>query len=170
MRQLPFRDSASLVEVAGESVSIRAYQIIVRVSLSVSEVLDRDAPRFPAVLDTGHNHNFSIQERQLSRWAGIRVDKLPRLGEIRVNQQELPLLAAFLWLHRNRAGSSELLPRPYRLELPQGIAVYAGGTLSAPRLPLLGLRGLVTNQLCLTIDGLRRWVSLRAAAPARARS
>lgn len=157
------------MEVAGEPVAVRAYQIIVWVSLSDSEILDRDAPRFPAVLDTGHNHNFSIQERQLSRWAGIGVDRLPHLGEIRVNQQELPLLAAFLWLHRNRAGSSELLPRPYRLELPQGIAMYAEGTPSAPRLPLLGLRGLVTNQLCLTIDGLRRRVSLRTSSPSRAR-
>lgn len=58
LRQLPFQDSVSFVEVYGEAVAIRAYQIIVWVSLSISEILDGDAPCFPAVLDTGYNHNF----------------------------------------------------------------------------------------------------------------
>jgi hypothetical protein len=168
LRQLPFRDAASFVEVAGEPIAIRPYQIIVWVSLSVSEVLDADAPRFPAVLDTGHNHNFSIRERQLLRWAGIGADMLPQLGEILVNQREVPLLAVSLWIHQNRAGSNELLPRSYRLDLPQGIAVYADETIGAPRLPLLGLRGLVTNELYLTIDGTHRWVSLRTSSNSRA--
>jgi len=96
LRQLPFLDPVSFVEVSGESVAIRGYQVIVWVSLSISEVLDGDASRFPAVLDTGHNHNFSIRERQLVRWAGLGVDRLPRLGEVLVNQQEVPLLAVSL--------------------------------------------------------------------------
>jgi len=162
LRQWPFSDAASFVEVADESVAIRAFQIAVWVSVTVREVLEEDAPRFPAILDTGHNHNFSIQERQVIEWARVRPNSLARLGEVRVNRQEVPLLAAFLWIHRNRSGRSELLPQPYRMALPQGIAMYPEGMPGAPRLPLLGLRGLVSNKLRLTIDGANRLVSLRS--------
>ncbi len=161
LRQLPFLDAASTIEVGGESVAIRAYQIVVWVSLSVSEVLEVQAPRFPAILDTGHNHNFSIREKQFVKWTRISLGALTRLGQVLVNRQEVPLFAAHLWIHRNRPGRSELLLRPYRLELPQGTALYADGLPGAPRLPLLGLRGLVSNKLRLTIDGVNRLVSLR---------
>jgi len=162
LRQLTLLDSASFVEVGGASVTIRAFQIAVWVSLSMDAVLEENAPRFSAILDTGHNHNFSIQEWQVIEWARVRPNSLARLGEVRVNRQEVPLLAAFLWIHRNRSGRSELLPRPYRMALPQGIAMYPDGTPDAPRLPLLGLRGLLSNKLRLTIDGANRLVSLRS--------
>lgn len=162
LRQLPFHDATSDIEVAGEVVPVRPYQVVVWVSLSVRDVLDRDAPRFPAVLDTGHNHNFSIQERQLVAWAGLRPEALGRLGAVLVNRQEVPLVGGHLWVHRNRPGTADLLPRPYRMELPQGIALYPEGMPGAPRLPLLGLRGVVTNKLRLTIDGSKRSVSLRS--------
>jgi hypothetical protein len=167
LRQLPFRDAMFWVEVAGESIAIRAYQIVIWVSLSPGDSFEAASPRFPAILDTGHNHNLSIQERQLTQWAAIRPDALPHLGHIVVNRQEVPLLSAKLWIHRNRPQMSEVLSRPYGMELPQGIAVYREGTPGAPRLPLLGLRGLVNNRLQLTVDGANRWMSLRTSSPSR---
>jgi hypothetical protein len=160
LRQLPFQDVATVLDVVGEQVVIRPYQIAVRVGLSVDQVWPRNGSIFPAILDTGHNHNFSISQRQLNQWAGLSPDQLPPLGNILVNKQEVPLRKAVLWIHRNKPKSAELLPRPFALELPQGIAVYPEGT-PAPRLPLLGLRGLVLNHLQLTVDGSRRVVSLR---------
>lgn len=152
LRRLPVTATPTTVTVAGESVAVRAYQIIVWVSLTAGEE-PGEAPHFPAVLDTGHNHNFSIQERQLARWAGVDSGHCPRLGAILVNRQEVPLLRANLWVHRNRPGTADLLPRPVRLPIPEGISVYTAGTAGAPRLPLLGLRPLVRNRLRLVIDG-----------------
>src|SRR5262249_32859866 len=140
LRRLPFRDVPYTVAGSGEDVPIRPYQVVVWVSLGVGGALEKDARRFPAVIDTGHSHNFSILENQLLTWAGLRPDSLGDLGSILVNRQEVPLRAADLWVHRNRPGTAELLPRPFRLEVPQGIAVYPGGVPGAPRLPLLGLR------------------------------
>jgi len=155
LRQLPFRDTPSTVEVAGEVVSVKPYQVIVWVSLSIRETLEREAPIFPAVLDTGHNHNFSIAEELLVRWAGIDKQELPKKGAILVNRQEVPLLSAHLWIRRNRPRTTELLPKPYPLQIPEGISVFPDGMPGAPRLPLLGLRGLVRNELRLVIGDLR---------------
>lgn len=165
LRYLPFSDAPASVAVGGEQVPIRAYQIIVWMSLTVRDELETEAGKFPVVLDTGHSHNFSIQECQLREWAGFEPTALPRLGEILVNRQEVPLVSADLWVHRNRPGLSELLPKPFLLKLPQGIALYPEGTPGAPRLPLLGLRGIVTQRLRLTIDGVKRGVSLQAFSP-----
>ncbi len=161
LRQLPFRASPHTVEVAEEEVRVRAYQIVVWVSLSIQDVLAKDARRFPAVLDTGHSHNFSIREDQLLPWAGVAAASLAGLGSIVVNRDEVPLRAAHLWVHRNRPGTVELLPKAFRLEVPQGVAVYLPGSASAPRLPLLGLRALVRSKLRLTVDGDKMSVSLR---------
>lgn len=161
LRQLPFRDVEYTVAVAGQSVRIRAYQVLVWVSLSAHDVLAKDVRQFPAVLDTGHSHNFSILDNQLRTWVGMGEEVLPRLGSIVVNRQEVPLQAGNLWIHRNRPGTGELLPRPFRLDIPQGIAVYSEAIPGAPRLPLLGLRGLVRSKLRLTLDGEKMVVSLR---------
>ncbi len=162
LRQLPFCDTPYTVPVAGEDVAIRAFQIVVWLSLNAGDVLGKDARRFPAVLDTGHTHNLSIRENQLLLWAGVQPDSVAELGSILVNRDEVPLRAAHLWIHRNRPGTAELLPRPFRLEVPQGIAVYPSGVPSAPRLPLLGLRAVVRSKLKLTIDGDKMQVSLRS--------
>jgi hypothetical protein len=96
LRCLPFGEAPSAVEVVGETVPVRSYQIIVWVSLAIGETLPDDARRFPAVLDTGHSHNFSIQENQLARWAGIDSAECRGLGAILVNRQEVPLLGVNL--------------------------------------------------------------------------
>jgi hypothetical protein len=86
-------------------------------------------------------------------WAGIRRADCPVLGRILVNRVEIPLVRLRLGLHCNKAKSLELSGRIAPLELPEGISVHPRGTSNAPRLPLLGLRGLVRNGLRLTIDG-----------------
>ena len=64
---------------------LRPFQIAVEVSLSVG---GRHSPIFPAILDTGHSHNFSIRHDQLRDWAGLA---LRQIGLIKVNQQIVPL-------------------------------------------------------------------------------
>jgi hypothetical protein len=78
---------------------------------------------------------------------------------ILVNRQEVPLLGLNLWVHRNKPGTTTMLSKPVKLELPEGISVYPTGTATPPRLPLLGLRGLVRNHIRVTIDGMS--VSMR---------
>src|SRR5262245_35913416 len=116
-----------VVPASGESVRVKPYQIIVRVSVSLRTLLEWDAhtPSFPAIRDTGNNHNLSISRRHLQRWAGLQLEALPAIRTMRERQQEIPLHAASVWLHRNRPGERTLKDqRPYALELVEGIAIY----------------------------------------------
>ena len=147
----------------GVVVAIKAYQIVVEVSLAVKGItaLDPETPRVPAILDTGLNHNLAIREEQLL-WA--KLPSVPRLGQVRIGAHTLPLLAANVWIHPNRPGmrSAHEKRRPLLLELDGGIAVYPDGVPNSARLPVLGLRALVRNELRLTIDGKRREVMLNS--------
>ena len=164
LHRLPFSSVTEEVAVRGERVRVRGFQIIVWVSVTPDDLTGWEPalPRLPAILDTGHNHDFSIQRRHLLRWAGLSPERLASVGAIRDRGKRIPLLAADLWLHRNRPDSREPAEdhEPYRLNLPQGIAVYPDAD-DFPRLPLLGLRALVQNELRRTIDGRGRCVGLR---------
>src|SRR4051812_21065027 len=94
--RLPFFAHPSLLTFPGGVVEIRAFQIIIW--LRIHQKL------FPAVLDTGHSHNFSIPERLLKSWAG--VDSLPEIGRIEVNRQTMSQFDAPLWIHANRRGAN----------------------------------------------------------------
>jgi hypothetical protein len=50
---------------------------------------------------------------------------------------------------------------PYSLELGGGIAVFPDTMPIAPRLPLVGVRGLVQAKLHLSLDGRNCRVSIR---------
>ncbi len=78
LRNLPFRKDQDEVVIGRERVPIKPYQIIAWFSLTARNVVDLppQAPRFPAILDIGHNHNFSIQQRHLVEWAGLPADGL----------------------------------------------------------------------------------------------
>jgi hypothetical protein len=80
--------------------TVKPYQIVVLVSLTRQEdvAFDEGSPRFPAILDTGHNHTFAIRQAQLDAWARFRP---PRRGTIKVRDRSLTLLAADLWIHTN---------------------------------------------------------------------
>ncbi len=145
---------------------VRAYQIVVWVSLNLREVTDWDVrvPRFPAILDTGYNHNFSIRVSHLVRWTGIRREALRSLGAMRDRGNRIPLHAARLWLHRNVRGTGEVDERdPHQLAVKDGVAIYPDDI--GPRLPLLGLRALTLNRLRCVVDGDRRYVTIRTALP-----
>lgn len=163
LHRLPFFAQDGVVLVGNELVQVKAYEIVVWVSLASRPVLAEGPPRaFPAILDTGHTHNFAILEEHLIRWTGLRPSMLPVLGSARHQGRRLPVHAAHLWLHPNQPGQrDQLAARPaYRLHIPRGIIIYPAGT-RYPRLPLLGLRAIARNKLRLTVDGERLRVSLR---------
>ena len=158
IRDLPFYDRPTSVEVRGRTVSIQRDQIMVWVSLSeigLSE-LHPNSPRFPAVLDSGCNHCFVIRQEHLVQWARIRPEYLPRLRPTRVYGRPVPQLAANIWLHPNRPGHRDEFTGqpPVLVEAEPGIAVVPETIGEGkPRLPLLGLRAFRWNNLCLTVHG-----------------
>lgn len=159
--RLPIDERVSAVSVPEGIARVKPYQILVWVSLAIKGVaeLDPGAPHIPAVLDTGNNHNFAIREEHFA-WA--RLPDASKIGQVRTLGQELDLLAVNVWIHPNRPGSRDTWDRqPFRLELHGGIAVYPRGVPSPARLPILGLRAIIKNDLRLLIDGKRREVSLK---------
>jgi len=159
--RLPVVDEPDRLEIHGQALKVRPFQIIVRVSLPEIAIRDARTPTIPALLDTGNNHNFSIQENQLIRWAGLHPQSLPLLGAMREGGRAPSRRFANLWIHRNRFGSRDLTGgEPLLLSLKEGIAIYPDDGTSYPRLPLLGLRSIINNYLKLVIDGKRKHVSL----------
>jgi len=165
LRSLPYFDARTVVVVRNQEVSIKPHQIIVWVSLTESEQRESTTgtPRFPAVLDTGFSHNFGIREEHLIRWAGMQPGYLRKIGVVRVNNVTASLHGAHVWLHRNQPGKRDESGNepPFSMELNQGIVVYPARALNAPRLPVLGLRGLKWARLHLSIDSEHRRVWLR---------
>ncbi len=161
--RLPIAHQHYQYNFRGESSAIKPYQIIIQVSISDHATWDPRIPVFPALLDTGNNHNFSIQAYQLRRWAGIDPRYLPVEGTVRVDRREATLHLARVWIHRNGGGKRDLRGgQPFMLRLAEGVIVYPADGSNHPRLPLLGLRAIMDNNLKLTIDGKRDHVSLRS--------
>jgi hypothetical protein len=159
--RLPVFDERDRLQIPGQALKVRPFQIIVHVSLSEIATWDARTPIIPALLDTGNNHNFSIQADQLILWAGVHPQSLPLLGAIREGGRAPSLRFANVWIHRNNPGSRDLRgDQPFLLALRDGIAVYPDDGSNYPRLPLLGLRGIMKNNLKLVIDGKRKCVSL----------
>jgi hypothetical protein len=167
VRNLPWFEHSTSVSVDGRSIVVKPEQIVLWISVAEWGVSapQANAPRFPAILDTGCNHNLVLQERHLVEWAGIRVAYLQPLGAVRVSGRRATRLAAHVWVHRNRNGTrDELLPStPFLLEMPVGIAVVPESTTAAPfpRLPLLGLRAFRVAGLQMHIDCWRCRVGIR---------
>jgi hypothetical protein len=164
LRKLPFFDRASSFPVPGGGVSISPYQIALSVSLAseAEQTLDPRAPRFPAVLDTGFNNTFVLQEQQLNAWAGLRREHLFQVGEMTIYGKKVPVFRAAVWLHPNTPGKREDAPRraPFCIHLSPGIAVCPRG-MTEPRLPLLGMRALAAGDLQMAFRWSRRRFSLR---------
>src|SRR4051812_19754120 len=118
--RLPFSEDRGEVTAPDGIVLVRPYQIIVMVSVAPQQwtELPEGVPRFPAILDTGTNHNFALRRDHFDRWSRLI---LPRVGQIWVGHHELPLLAANVWIYPNRPGTNETGDRPpYKLELAEG--------------------------------------------------
>jgi hypothetical protein len=161
--RLPIPKDHFLIDVRGEAVKLRPYQIVLRVSVTDGPVWDSRTPNFPALLDTGNNLNFSIQEDHLTRWAGIHPRSLPLLKVVREAGRSPTLRHGRVWIHRNESGSREIKAAlPFKLSFQEGIAIYPSDGSDYPRLPLLGLRAILKNNLKLVIDGKRKRASLRS--------
>jgi hypothetical protein len=117
-------------------VKLRAFQIAVPLRLAVQGILSQE---FPAILDTGLNHNLAIQEEQLQQWAQVVVK---RSAVVSINGYPIPIAQADLVLE------GKVLP------LRDGIVVYPPGMSFAPRLPTLGLRALVRHKVRIVINGI----------------
>jgi hypothetical protein len=138
-RNQTFFSKPTKVTVQGREIPVKADQIIVWVSLAAGGAarLSPRTPRFPAILDTGHTHNFSIREHQLIEWAGIDPRTLTKTGEIRVGSDRLPLFEADVWMYQNVPGKTDLAAgrAPVCVELDAGVAIYPRSMDTAPRLP-----------------------------------
>lgn len=159
IRRALFYEHATEVTLGDQQVLVRPFQIAVWVSVSAGGVL---SPRFPAVLDTAFNLTFAILEEQLRSWAALEPATLATIGRTRINKQHLALKRADVAVHRNIRGERDRLldQKPFELLLREGIVVYPLDHPQSPRLPLLGMRALVCNDLRLTIDGKCKTVNL----------
>ena len=116
---------------------------------------EENIPRFPALLDTGNNFAFSVQDRHLREWAGLDPGLLVVLGDIEINGQVVTRRRATVWLYPNVPGRQDAADGrpPFRLDLNKGIAVYPPDAVPpGPRLPLLGLPALLENDLDLWLE------------------
>jgi hypothetical protein len=146
LHELPFFDEPTYVTVPGGRVLVKAYQIVVWVSVAERGLahLLPGTPRFPAVLDIGLSHNFALREEELLDWGSVYASSLRSIGHARLSGLRSNLLGAHVWVYSNKPGMRDefLAVPPFRIEVDTGVAVYPRGTAHAPRLPLLGLRGL----------------------------
>ncbi len=165
LRQSPFYDRVTTVDVRGRPYRILPYQILVWLSVGPAGVLalDPQTPRFPAVLDTAFTDNFLIHRDQLRDWAGYQPDHFRRFNaNLQTHGRQIPLHAANLWIHPNVAGQRDQFTAvsPFLVELHRGIGICTDSDLY-PRLPLLGARALRQAQLQRFIDYRQCQVSLR---------
>jgi hypothetical protein len=162
--RLPVSDDHFFLDVPGGRFRAKPFQIIVKISISVFATWDPRSPIIPALIDTGNNHNFSIQESHLIRWAGLQRGFLSRGHAIREGPRNAILHHADIWIHRNQSGLRDLRSNePIKLRVEEGIAVYPSDGSNYPRIPVLGLRAIIKNRLKLVIDGERKHVSLRSS-------
>ncbi len=154
----------------GAHVGFKKYQTIIWVSLANpgQTALPSAALRFPAVLDIGNTHNFLIQEAHLRTWTtGPSFDPraLASMAPAKLDTSPLlflPVLDCDVWLHRNVPFERDQFrgaPFPLRLT---GVVYSPSQFGRFPRLPVLGLRALVSNRLQLFVDGGQELVSLTA--------
>lgn len=138
--------------LAGARREVLPDQIVVMVGIAARSVsaLPADTSSFPAVLETGNNHNFAIRHDPLNRWTGV---SLPKRGLVIVGGGTIPLDAANVGIHPDLGG-------PSRLRMEEGIVVYPPDVANPARLPIPGLRGLVRNGLTLPIDGKAKDVTV----------
>jgi hypothetical protein len=145
--RLPIPEDRTSLWFGDRYVTIHANQILVWLSVHLSEVVvpEENIPRFPALLDTGNNFGFSVQDRHLREWAGIDPGLLQALGDIAIEGKVVTRREATVWLYPNIPGRQDAASDqpPFRLEMSRGIAVYTQDAVPpGQRLPLLGLPAL----------------------------
>ena len=171
LRDLPFGpdpNAQPLPVPGGRVVPYRRDRIVLWVSITGSDVesLTPDAPRFPAILDTGFNDSFLISAVQLVQWGppGIHAEVFRNGSALSFAGVRLDLFDAAVWVHPNVPGhvTPDAAAEPYCLELANGIAVSPPGTPAERELPLLGLLAVRFSNLRVEIDGSRERVTVTA--------
>ncbi len=171
IRDMPFGEPRSYVEVCGRSVPVLPFQPVVWVSIvSVGPVpFDPRTPRIPAIVDLGFNGTFAIREEQLREWAGLDARGFPKLRRTVLRGAPADARVANLWLHPNVPHTRDASGRaPFRLELFKGIFVlrrpdHADERDHRPQLPLLGVYALHRASLQLVVDCGPCRMSIRTA-------
>lgn len=141
----------------GETIRLKPHQILLWVSLTHRglERLPPATPRLPVLLDTGHNHNFSLHEKHLMHsglespwpWSSVPL----RVRDASGIEREVPRLLVDVWLHPDPPYPSGGA-YPLRLGF-RGAACYTAATaVSGPHLPLLGLAALCTGSLTVALQ------------------
>lgn len=157
------RPDGSVVIDPATGGPVRVYhdQLVLWVTLApVGLASPSGCPPFPAVLDTGFNDSFLMQERQADGWLGPAVvARLPFTGRRRqVGQDQVEGRAADLWLYPNVPGTRDRDPRgaPVRIVLPGGALLTPAKSGLTKDKPLLGLQAIARNGLTVHLDGLAR--------------
>jgi hypothetical protein len=164
--RLPISAKRASLQFGDRYTTVHRNQVLVWVSVHLAGSLEPGVhiPRFPALLDTGNNFDFSMRGRQLREWAGIDPGLLVGLGDIEINGQVVTRRRATVWLYPNSPGRQEVASGrpPYRLRMSKGIAVYTDEAIPpGPRLPLLGLPAFLDNGLDLWLDPDRRHITVQ---------
>ena len=164
--RVPISEDHASLRFGDRYVTIHANQILVWVSVHLSEVLvpEQTIPRFPALLDTGNNFGFSVQDRHLREWAGIDPGLLEALGDIAIEGKIVTRREATAWVYPTIPGRQEVANEkpPFWLKMAKGIAVYTPDAVTpGPRLPLLGLPALLNNDLDWWLDPERRHITVQ---------
>lgn len=167
LRDLPFFDHPTTVEVSGLRYSVLAWQHLVWVSVSHKGQREPDArmPRFPALYDTGFTGAFLIHREHLRRWAGLHPDHLSPLSEsMRPPGRHIPLHAANVWLHPNRRGKRDEFSgaAPFLLDIPRDAGIGISDSREIyPRLPLLGPLAFRSSGMEVCIDHAKYLINAR---------
>ncbi len=106
--RLPLSDLTRHVEAPNhEVIAIRPRQIAVWVSLVPPEVivLPRKTPAFPAVLDTGFNDSFLIQQQHVEKGASLEPFALRQTDVMQVYRMSAPIVACNVWLLATEPGT-----------------------------------------------------------------
>jgi hypothetical protein len=164
--RLPIPKDRMSLRFGDRYITVHRNQILAWVSVHLAQVLEpeENVPRFPALLDTGNNFGFSVQERHLREWAGIDPGLLESLGDIEIEGQVVTRREATVWLYPNMPGRQEVTNGrpPFRLKMPKGIVVHTRDAVPpGPRLPLLGLPALLDNDLDWWLDPQRRQITVQ---------
>ena len=165
--RLPIPEHRTSLRFGERYVTIHANQILVWVSVHLPGILtpEENIPRFPALVDTGNNFGFAVQDRHLRGWAGLDPDLLDVRGEVEIDGKLVTRRGATVWLYPNIAGQQDADSGrpPFRLEMGKGIAVYTkNAEPPGPRLPLLGLPAFLHNGLDFWLDPDRRHVTVQS--------
>ena len=132
--KLKINDQPTWVSSPTGPVLVRPFQVVVPVALIAD---GRCSVSFPAILDTGNSHNFCLSDVQLRDWVGL---PLKITGTAKINGVLVPLARA------------DLSVEGRVWHCPDGVVVYPDGHPASPRLPLLGLRTLVRNNVRVLIE------------------